>query len=98
MTGLAAVHDEYTVIGQPMTELYRTEEAALIKQVVHRADARLGQLVMQSVNEEPARRLRHMVLPLTKPFWTVGPDAQGTTLRGVNKGLPVTLLRETLSA
>jgi class 3 adenylate cyclase len=91
-TGIATVFEEFTVIGAPLTELYRIEEVSQANEVVLRADSDLGKRTHQEAYEATRRR----ELGLAPPFqggWNVERD-EGTALRGVNGGRPVPLLRE----
>jgi class 3 adenylate cyclase len=85
-TGLATIYEEYTVVGTPLTELYRIEELAVAGDIVHRADARLGQQVLAPIAGYAG------VTGYASGGWSF--RAESHPLRGVNNDWPVPILRE----
>lgn len=98
-TGVAELYEDFTVIGAPLTEVYRLEDIAGESQVLLRADTDLGQrlyrLAADGANlREREKFLRGLGVPITNPLppvkWFVGPARQH--LRGVNGDTPVEIL------
>jgi len=64
-TGLEAVYEEYTVIGQPITVTYRTDALAGQDQVLAQTDCWIGILIDEQVDETQQRG------GTNNPTWTV---------------------------
>lgn len=86
-TGVAAIFEEFTVVGTPLTELYRIEEIASANEVVLRGDQPLGQRVWRDVQAHSRQPW-----PRRPAAWRVTNDT--ALLRGVNGGEAIELLRE----
>jgi class 3 adenylate cyclase len=91
-TGIAAVYEEFTVIGTPLTELYRIEDVAEASEIVHRADNALGRRVLDALASEVQRRLLGLIPAFSPPGWHLAQESK--ELRGVNDGALVPLVRE----
>jgi class 3 adenylate cyclase len=88
-TGVARMWEEITVIGTPLTELYRIEESAQRDEVVLRAGSALGRRFIELVRqEEDARALEGR--RINGPHWLV--NERDRVLRGLYGGSPVQLL------
>lgn len=80
-TGIAEIYQEYTVIGTPLTELHRLEDAAGVNEVWLREDTALG------------KRVQKKLLPPNSGdyfAWIVG--SRSVKLRGVDGGQLVPVL------
>lgn len=75
-TGLAGVYTDYTVLGHPLTHVYRMEELASANQVIVPKNSPAGAIIAAQLE-----RSRNRVSPSTKPVrWTV--DEKNVPLRG----------------
>jgi class 3 adenylate cyclase len=98
-TGVAELYEDFTVIGTPLTEVYRLEDVAGESQVLLRADTDLGRRLFQLAKEGYDLRyweniLRSSGIPIANPLppakWLV--KAENQYLRGVNSDMPVDVL------
>lgn len=91
-TGVTAVYEEFTVIGAPLTELYRLEDIADSSEVVCRADHALGKRVLDALAREMMQRQLGLIPAFSPPGWHIGQESK--PLRGVNNDAAVPLVRE----
>lgn len=87
-TGLAGIYEDLTVIGNPITEVYRLEEQTLKKQVLLRADTDFARRHLAGVARQDAQRA--MGLGNDSIDWLN--DPRDMSLRGVNNDRPVPVL------
>lgn len=74
-TGITSIFEDYTVIGPPLTTVYRLEEKTDANQIVVPKDSGAGELIYAQVEEHKA------VLTKYKPSWFV--DTETWPLRGI---------------